>query len=183
MKGLLIGLGIVVALGFVIGGSYISAFNYGAEAEQQIVAGYENLENIRGNYALKVAEAAKVPAMQREDLKKVVTAALSARYGADCSKATFQWIKEQNPNIDSSVYKQIQQIIEAGRDKFANAQTQFIDVKRTYQTNLNYFWRGMWLRIAGYPKIDLSKYQTVTSADAKEAFSTGIDKGVTLPND
>lgn len=160
--------------------SYIGAYNYGARAENDIKAQYENMENILAQYSLKVSEAAQVPGMYKDDMKEVMTSVMTARMGEDGSKAMFQWFQEHNVNLDASVYKQIQQIIEAGRDKFENAQTKFIDTKRGYQTQLDYFWSGMWLRIAGYPKIDLSKYEIISSGHAREAFDTKVDKGLQL---
>jgi hypothetical protein len=71
-------------------------------------------------------------------------------------------------------------MIEAGRNKFENAQTRFIDAKRTYETNLGYLWKGTWMRIAGYPKINLDDYKIITSKHAKKTFETGVDEGVQL---
>lgn len=181
MKGLLIGLGIVGVIVILAVSSYISAHNSGVNFETQITASYENLQNILGQYSTKVAEAAQVPAAMRDDLKEVMQSSLSARYGADGSKATVQWIKENYPGkVDPQLYRQIEQIIEAGRDKFQNEQTVFIDLKRGYNAQLGYFWSGLWLKIAGYPKIDLDKFKTVTSAHAQEAFKTGVEQPITL---
>lgn len=168
---------IFVLLGIVGVGSYISNANYGNRAEVEIKATWENNENILSQYYQKVDEVAQVPAMYKDDLKEVVTSALSARYGNNGSKATFQWLKEHNISLDVSMYTKIQQVIEAGRDKFQNAQTQLIDQKRAYETNLGYIWKGMWLHMAGYPKIDLAKYKAISTADAKNVFETGIEKG------
>lgn len=181
MKGLIVGFGIFLALVVFCVVSYVSAYNSGVRFETSIKASYENLENILGQYSTKVAEAAQVPAAARDDLKEVMQASLSARYGADGSKATVQWIQEKYPGqVDPQLYRQIEQIIEAGRDKFQNEQTVFIDLKRGYSVQLGYLWSGMWLKIAGYPKIDLDKYKTVTSEHAQEAFKTGVEQPITL---
>lgn len=157
--------------------SYVSAYNYGNEMERSLVAVQDNNKNILAQYGQKVQEAAQVPGMQRDDMMKVVVAALEGRYGADGSKATFQWIQEQNPNIDSKVYLKIQQIIESGRNEFQNGQTRMLDVKRSYETSLGYLWRGTWMRIAGYPKIDLASFKIVSTDRADAAFSAGKEDG------
>ena len=106
---------------------------------------------------------------------------MSGRYGKEGSKAVFQWIQENYPGqISDVLYVQIQQIIEAGRDKFGNAQTEFIDTKRVYETNLGYFWKGFWLDVAGYPKIDLSKYVIISSGHAQKAFKDKIEEEIKL---
>ena len=45
--------------------------------------------------------------MAKDDMKEVIETALTARYGQDGSKATWQWIKEQNPSVDPSLYKKL----------------------------------------------------------------------------
>lgn len=170
----------VLGVGVTLVGSYVSAYNYGNRAEKEIQAQHTNLQNILGQYSLKVSEAVQVPEMYKNDLKEVVTAAIQGRYGENGSQATWQWIREQNLGVDVSVYKQIQQLIEAGRDKFENAQTKFIDVKRGYETNLGYLVRGTFLSVAGYPRIDLAALTIVTSQHAVDTFETGLDTGLKL---
>ena len=179
MLGALIGAGLFGVVLMVLVGSYISSYNKGNRYENQIVATYENNENILAQYGQKVQEAAQIPGMQRDDMKEVVTSALSARYGEDGSKAMFQFIKEQNPNIDSKVYVQIQQIIEAGRTEFSVAQTMLVDQKRAFKTELGSFWTGMWMGFAGYPNINVGfrggkdDYPVISTARASDAFEKG----------
>jgi hypothetical protein len=170
-------LGAFVGTGAV---SYISAYNTANRMERSIVATDENNRNILAQYGNRVAEAAQVPAMQRDDLTAVVTAALEGRYGKDGSRAVFQFIQEQNPQIDSTVYVQLQRMIEAGRIEFAAAQTKLVDQKRIYETSLGSFWQGTWMSVAGYPRIDLDEYQIVSTARADEAFETGIEQPMQL---
>lgn len=174
---------LLAVLGFGVGGaviavmSYVSAANYSNEMEVRIKAEWENNENILSGYSQKIREAAQIPTMQRDDLVKIFSGTLGARYGADGSKASMQWIKEQNPNLDQRTYFKLQQIIEAGRDEFKNAQTKLIDVKRSYETALGYVWKGFWMHLAGYPKLDLSKYRAISNDYAGEAFKTGKESG------
>lgn len=163
----------VVGLCFV---SYVGAYNQGNRMEQQIKAEWENNKNILAQYGQKVAEAAQVPTMMRDDLQAVVVKAIQARYGEDGSKATMQWLQEQNPSLDPQLYRKLQQIIEAGRDEFKNSQTRLIDVKRNYETALGSFWQGLWMRVAGYPKINLADYKVVTTDNVEESFKTGREK-------
>lgn len=160
--------------------SYISAYNTGNRLERAIVATDENNRNILAQYGNRVAEATQVPALQRDDLTAVVTAALEGRYGENGSRAVFQFIQEQNPQIDSTVYVQLQRMIEAGRIEFASAQTKLVDQKRVYETALGSFWQGTWMGIAGYPKIDLTEYQIVSTGRANSAFEAGIEEPMQL---
>jgi uncharacterized protein (UPF0333 family) len=160
--------------------SYVSAYNYGNQMEQNLKATRENNENIYANYGQKVLEIASVPAMARDDLVKVVTAAIQGRYGADGSKATFQFLKEQNPTLDFKLYAKIQEVIEAGRNDFQNGQTRQIDLKRQYETALGTLWTGTFLHMAGYPKINLDDFKIVTTDRAAKAFQTHREDGPIL---
>ena len=172
-----------IVVGAIVGTctvSYTSAYNTGNRLERVIVATDENNRNILAQYGNRIAEAAQIPAMQRDDMKDVITAALQGRYGNDGARAVFQSIQEQNPNIDSTVYVQLQRMIEAGRIEFADAQTKLVDQKRVYETALGSFWQGTWMNVAGYPKIDLAEYQIVSTERADEAFKTGIEEPLKL---
>lgn len=181
--GFVIGFSLLAAIALVVLisiGSYISAANYGNTAEKEIDAVWSNNQNVLGQYTLKVQEAAQVPEMYKNDLKEVVTAAVQGRYGEGGSRAVMQWLKEANVPFDSSMYTKMQQIIEAGRNQFTTEQTRLIDVKRSYETNLGYVWRGFWLKLAGYPKIDLAKYKPVVAGDTAKAFETGVQAPIKL---
>jgi len=182
-NGLLLSLvagGIFLITAITVITSYVAYYDYGAVTENTIKAEYKNMENILAQYSLKVAEAAQVPGMYKDDLKEVMTSVMTARMGADGSKAAFQWFKEHQVNISPEMYVKIQRIIEAGRNKFENAQTKFIDTKRAYQTNLDKLWSGFWLRVTGYPKINLDEYKIISSSHAQKTFKTGVDKGLKL---
>ncbi|KVP17187.1 hypothetical protein [Burkholderia ubonensis] len=173
----LIALGVLVAAVVVLGGSYVSAYNTGNQLEKKLDAEYSNNENLLGQYSQKVLEATQVPDMMRDDIMKVTKEAIQGRYGPDGARATFQMITEQNPQVSPQVYVKLQQIIEAGRDEFKNGQTRMIDSKRAYETALGSFWQGTWMRIAGYPKVDLSKYKVITTDSVHETFRTGKESG------
>ena len=171
----IIGVALIFAISIFAG--YVNAVNYGAATESAIKAQYTQNQNVLGQYTQKVQEVAQVPGMMRDDLDKITKDAIQGRYGDNGSKAVFQMIKEQNPNLDSKAYLKIQQIIEAGRDDFKNEQTKLIDLKRNYETNLNYFMKGMFLHMAGYPKINLDDYKVITNTYTDNAFKAGKEEG------
>lgn len=173
-------LALVFLVAFASVGTYISNANYGNRAETALVAKYNDNKNILGQYTIKIGEMAQVPSIARDDLKNVLQSTFEGRYGLDGSKAAFQWIKEQNPTIDQTMYLQIQKAIEAGRNDFTVSQTELLDQKREYVTELGYVWSGFWLHLAGYPKIDLNKINIVVASDTEEKFKTGVDEGIKL---
>lgn len=176
MKVALVFLGFIVTAMVGLGISYVSAYNTANKLENEIIAAWEDNENILAQYGQKIAEAAQVTDMQRDDVAAVLTGAIEARYGEDGSRAAMQWIQEQNPNLDSSVYQQIMRIVEAGRNDFQMAQSMLIDKKRAYRTALGSLMQGMMMRIAGFPKIDLDEYQTISTTRARDTFESGIEE-------
>lgn len=177
----LLSVGVLVVLGVFFFLTYVSNYNLGNRYEATLKAEYQNMENVLAQYSLKVAEVAQVPDVMKADLIEVNRAALEGRYGENGSQAVFQWIQENYAGtVDPQVYRQIQQVMEAGRNEFQNTQTKFIDIKRQYETDLGYFWRGFWLRLAGYPKKPLDEWKVISSEHAQEAFKTGIDQGVKI---
>lgn len=168
----IIGIGIAV-----LAVSYISANDYGSAVESQLKAARDNNKNILAQYEQKILEAAQVPEMYKNDLKEVVLADVQGRYGASGSKANMQWFKERDLPFDSAMHKKMQQLIEAGRKDFEVGQTKMIDIRRGYEAQIGFFWRGLWLRIAGFPKINLDEYKPVTTDRTETSFTNGKESG------
>lgn len=181
MSGGLIGILAIVALAvLIVIPSYIKAANYGNRTEVALNAKVENNENIYAQGTQKVMDIAQVPAMYRDDVNKVTKDAIQGRYGDNGSKAVFQMLKEQNPQLDPSMYVKIQTEIVNFRNQFQENQTEMVDMKRSYQTALGNVWQGMWLGFAGYPKTPMSKWDIVTTDKAHETFKTHRDSGLQL---
>src|SRR3989304_2862926 len=121
------------------------------QMEAGIRAQYDQNRNNYDNMFKKFREAAQITTMYTDDLKKVYDSAIQSRYGADGSKAMFQWIKEHNPSFDASMYKNLQVMIEGGRNSFESNQKMLLDKKRIYEIQLQSFPGGMVVRILGFP--------------------------------
>lgn len=169
--------GLIIALIIVAATSYISANNYGARIEAQLNAEYDNNQNILAQGQQKVLEAAQVPAMYKDDFKELIAADIQGRYGPNGSQATFQWLKERELNVDAQLYRKIQQLVESYRDEFKNSQTKMIDVRRQYEAEQGLFWRGMWLRIAGFPKVDMTKFKPIVTDGVQDIYKKGKESG------
>ena len=173
--GLKVALGVGVlflVVGVSCAGSLIGTNNGLVAQEQGIKAQYKQNHNNNDNMWKKIKEVAAVPTMYTDDLKKVYDSAIQNRYGPSGSQAMFQFLKEHNPTFDSSKYIQIQRVVEAGRNSFESNQTMLIDKKRTYETELGQFPTNFVAGFLGFPKIDLDKFDIVTSESTQEAFET-----------
>ena len=152
--------------------SIVATNNKLVKIENDIIAQYENNKNVYDNYFKKVKEAVQIPSIYVKDLEKVYSSAIQNRYGSGGSKAIFQWIREHNPNLDSSLYLKIQQIIESGRNEFKLEQTTLLDKKRVYLNELRQFPTNIIASTLGYPRIDLKNINIVTSDETVETFKT-----------
>lgn len=176
MKSILIGIGVVFVLFCtIIIGTGIGTWNECVEQEASIEAQYKQNQNNYDNFFKSVVEIAQVSDKYKDGLKEVFMSAIQGRYGKDGSKATWAWLQEHNPNLDASVYIKIQQVIESGRKNFEVNQKMLIDKKQIYQIQLKGFPSGVFARILGFPKIDLSKFDIVTSDRTEKAFETKKD--------
>ena len=170
-------LGFILLVVVVVFMSYVSANNYGNRIEQQLKAAKTNNQNVYANGTQKVLEIAQVPGVYKDDLKELITADIQGRYGKDGSKATMQFLKEHEVKLDAAMYTKIQQTVEGFRNDFQNNQSRMIDIKRSYETGLGNFWQGMWLRMAGYPKLNLDDYNPVITSKTEEVFKRGKEEG------
>lgn len=181
MKGILLAIGVVFVLFVVIlAGTAIGVYNECVEMETTIEAQYKQNQNNYDNFFKSVVEIAQVSDKYKDALKDVFMGAIQGRYGKDGSKATWAWLQEHNPNLDASVYTKIQQVIESGRKNFEINQKMLIDKKQVYQLQLRGFPSGVFARILGFPKIDLSKFDIVTSDRTEKAFETKKDEPIKL---
>lgn len=178
MRIFLVGAAILAALVFMLASVFIGANNEAVRMEAQIEATAANNEQILGQFYNKLDETVQVADIYKDDFKEVMTGMLAGRYGADGSQAAFQWIQEAMPNLDPTMYRSIQILIEADRNRFQNEQQKLIDQRRQYDVKLKTFPNNMVLGMLGFPKLDLTapRYNAVVTVEATEVFATGAEE-------
>ncbi|WP_368880289.1 hypothetical protein [Proteus mirabilis] len=136
MSRFLIGVLVVFIVAIV---AVISSYNGIIRMQENIQALNNKSENTLSNYTNKVAEVAQVPSKYKEDLKEVIRENFQGRYGSDGSTATMQWFKENNINLDSKLYLNIQNVIISGRDEFKISQDRIQNLCATYNGSIRSF--------------------------------------------
>lgn len=170
---------IAVGLGFLA--SMWSYSNQATKAEVNIGRFDSDRQNVLSAYTLKIKEMAQVPDKYKADLQDVIKATFEGRYGADGSKAVFQFIQEKNLNLDSKLYQNLQVAMEAGRNNFQLAQTKVIDACANYEGLRNYVVSGFFVELAGFPKKNIGKLcQTVVDVQTKQTFESGVAEAIKL---
>lgn len=171
---------ILVVLGVFGVASVIGTYNSCVNQEEGLEAQYKQNQNNYDNMYKRLTEAVGVSERYASDFKKVYDSVMEDRYGADGSQAIFQMISESNPQLDGSVYKQIQQMVESSRESFMNDQKSLLDKKRVYQAYLQQIPSGIVAKMMGFPRKDISKFDIVSSDRTIKTFENKKDEPLNL---
>jgi hypothetical protein len=176
----LIVLGVAGALGLVFalifGIMLVTTNNTCVRYETTLQASKDVSKSQYDNFWKSVKEVAQVPSQYSGDMQKVYLGLMEGRYKG--KNPLMNWIQESNPNFDASLYKQVQQVIESGRNDFKATQTDMIDKARAYKSYVKQFPTSMLASFVGKPSADFkwSDYEPVTSDETANAFETRKDK-------
>lgn len=174
-------LGLCVLVGGIAAMAYIGAANKGNQMENSIDQLRQSSASVLSNLTQTIQEQAQVPEMATDHLKQVIEAQMSGRYGADGSKAVFQFLKEQNLQVDQRMYLNIQAAMSGGRKEFEISQNRLLSTCRAYKDETGNVWSGFWLRLAGYPKANLAVVcRAVTDTKTDAAFESGHQTKISL---
>lgn len=156
----------------IMGMSAMGTYNDWIAKEKGIQAQYSENQNSYDDMFKTVMETAQVPKEYTKQVKEAFATSISARYGEKGSQAVFQMLTEVNPNIDPKMYEELQQTIKSYRTRFKADQTTLLDKKRVYVTELEQFPGVIYAWAMRFPRIDLAKYDIVTSEETTQAFET-----------
>lgn len=162
-------------------GVYVTNANRATNFETNIGKYDKDSRNVLSAYTMKVKEMAQVPDKYKADLQDIIKQTFEGRYGADGSKAVFSFIKEQNLALDSSLYKNIQVAMEAGRNEFKLSQSRKLDACGGYENLRNFVMSGFFVSQAGFPKKDIDALcRIIVDSSTTQKFETGVDEVIKL---
>ena len=175
----LIGCGILVVIGIVLvvifGGYFVSVMNKETGLRNQMTAKQtDNTSEYDGMWK-KLSQAAQVTDGQKEALREIIVGYADARKAGAGSLATM--VKEAVPNVDTSTFNNLMNIVTASRDAWTMRQKELIDLKRVHDNIIDMFPSNLVCMVLGRQKIDI---KIVTSTRTGEAFKTGKDDDVDL---
>jgi hypothetical protein len=175
-KGLIVGLGvvsiIVLMVVFVVS-TFIGAFNSATDFTVTIEAKIKDNKNEFDNMKKKICQVAQVSTEQMNALADIFNGYAKARSGnGDDGKLIMKWISESIPNVDTSTFKNLQNIIVSSRDAWTMRQKELIDLQREYNRLLKRFPSNFMLRVMGFKEVEIP---VIISTVTEETFKTGKD--------
>ncbi len=165
---------IVVVVSVIVLGMSFSYYNTFNGKEIEINAVDKDMQNVHAS----IYKQMKAQGMSVEKYGKMVVDALKVsmqgRYGKNGSSAGMQWIKEQNPNINPKMFRKLQQIIEAGYNKFEAVQRKKIDMTDKYKKVATNLPGLIFAKIMGFPRKPFDELgRIITSKETKQDFKNG----------
>ena len=166
----------VIALWFVFGG--IGYRNAEARLRAQFAA-VQKANTVDYDAMWKIiAQTAQVPKQYSADFKDAYTSILAS--GGPAGESTIKNLFAvaagmKPPQLDASLYRKVQDVIESERTKFANAQKQLLDIKREHDALRTTFPGTLFVGGAAELQVRL-----VTSTATERAFETGKDDNTEL---
>lgn len=170
----LVVLALIVGIGGAVFLGYQSMHDQAVTTENQIKKLNTDSEVALSTMTIKIQDAVGLNKTYTDSLKEVVRAAVEGRYGKDGSKATMQWIQEQNPTVDSKMFMKVHDIIDGGNTEFQISQNRKTELCTSYETTRDTLVKGFFLRLAGFPKKDVETLCRVVLDDSTDkAFKSG----------
>jgi len=126
------------------------------------------------NLFKKISQTAQVSEKAMSVLKDILIGHAQAR-NTKGDNSVFNWIQESVPNVDMTVFNNLQNIITSSRDSFTMRQKELLDFKREHDILLKSFPSGMILSFLGRKPIDV---QIITSTRSEKAFEMGKDDDI-----
>ncbi len=175
-KGLIVFSGIasiIFLLGLFIATTFIGAYNGATDFKVTIEAKIKDNKNEFNNMKTKILQVAQVSTEQMESLNRIFNSYAQARSGkGNDDKLIMKWISESIPNVDTSTFKNLQNIIVSSRDSWTMRQKELIDLQREYNRLLRRFPSNILLSILGFKEVEIP---VIISDNTEKVFETGKD--------
>ncbi len=186
---------VVLVIGIFL--SMTGWYDDAVKLENTTSAQWQSNQNTYDAFWKTVREVAQVPEQYKEDFKQLLVQETQAKYGAEGSKATMQWFQDRQINLDPSMYRKIQDVIESGRADFKRSQDTLLDKQRKTHDMMEGYWGSMFAKHYDFPraqkghyappkdadgdgKLTVLDYPIVTSVRTAAAFASGQDEEVNV---
>ena len=160
---------------FTVVGGYFSYNNKEITLRTQAEAQRGKIEGVHDKMWKVLQQKAQVTSEYKDAFNEIYPAIMEGRYSGQNDGSLMKWVTEQNPNFDTSLYKDLMQSIELLRTEFQKNQERMLDIKREHST-LCTTYPGRWF-ISNTSEIE---YVVISSTKSKAVMDTSIDDDVKL---
>lgn len=168
MKGILIGLGVLVAIAIAFVIWWVGISNSEIKLRAKISGQQEMTEAFYTKLWEVIQSKAGVTSEYAEKFKEIQVAVMEGRYAT--GGQLMKWVQEANPNFDSSLYKDLMASIEGQREGFFVEQQKLRDMSVQHEIMLKTFPSN--IVIGTRPAIDVIILKNVATT---KAYETGTD--------
>jgi hypothetical protein len=175
--GTIVTLAVVCIIGFLVvtfAACYFGYNNKEIALRQECEAQKGKVEGVHDAMWKIISQKAQVSQEYRAGFDSIYTHIIAGRYSQG-DGTLMKWIKEANPNFDTSLYKDVMDAIEVQRTLFKKEQERMLDIKRQHST-LCKTYPGRWF-ITNQTEIE---YTVISSSQSKQVMETGVDDNVKL---
>lgn len=175
-KIILLSVAVIMFLGIgTFVGMYFSYNNKEIALRNQVEAQRGKIEGVHDKMWKVISQKAQVSNEYKDAFTEIYPAIMEGRYSGNGDGSLMKWVTEQNPNFDTSLYKDLSQSIELLRTEFQKSQERMLDLIREHTTLCNAF-PGRWF-ISNKTPIE---YTVVSSTKSKVVMETGLDDDVDI---
>ena len=153
-----------------------SVYNTHISLKNQIEAKQKANEASFDTMWKKIQQVSNVSDKYKQGLKEVLIAYTEGRK-EDSKNMLMRWGNEAVPNFDSTLYKQVNNVIVSSRDDFYKDQQILLDLNRQHNEFVERFPNNIFCSILKIEKIDI---KIVTSTKTEQAFETGKEDNIQL---
>jgi hypothetical protein len=166
----------IIAVLLLVGacGSYFSYNNREIALRTEAEAQRGKIEGVHDKMWKVLQQKAQITNEYAQSFDSIYTHIIAGRYSQG-DGSLMKWIKEANPDFDSSLYKDLMQSVEICRTEFQNSQERMLDIIREHQTLCSQY-PGTWFISNKVP----IEYEVISSTKSKMVMETGIDDDVDL---
>ena len=168
---------ILIIVGFFVVlliGMYFSYNNKEIALRKESEAQKGKIESVHDTMWKIIKQKAQVSEKYKDAFEKIYPDLIRGRYAND-QGSMMNWIQEQNPNFDTSLYRDLSQAIEIQRTIFSNVQQRMLDILRERETLIESIPAKFF--ISNKTKID---YEVISSTNTKTIMETRIDDDINL---
>lgn len=170
-------IGIMLAIIITLGGFGVASYNGFQDTKNHILMLYQTNQNKLSNYTMIIKEKLQISEKYENTLKEVIRQTMQGRYGDNEETPLFKFIKEQNINIDTKIYLDLMNTINAERKGFALAQDERANACRIYNNKIKSFPSNIVAKVFDFKAEDMETYCTLVSDErTNEIFKTNLQQ-------